>query len=85
MRLKCYLIGAAIILLGQSASAQNLQTPDCTAANIASTAESIAKMKDGDPKKTTASSEVGAASEALAQGKADDCQSHLLKAKLQTK
>jgi hypothetical protein len=66
------------------AHAQTLQTPECNAANIASTAESISKMKDGT-QKSTASDEIGAASEALAEGKTDDCKAHLLKASLQTK
>jgi hypothetical protein len=75
----------AMALSIDAASAQTtLQTLECTAANIASTAETIGKMKDSKQKKT-ASEEIGAASETLAQGKSEDCKAHLLKATLQTK
>ncbi|MDB5091897.1 MAG: hypothetical protein JWR09_5891 [Mucilaginibacter sp.] len=77
----------ALLLIAALAStasrAQTLEPRECNAANIGSTAEAIAKMKDG--KQTIASTEIGAASEALAQGKPDDCKDHLMKAILQTK
>jgi len=77
------LIATAISLLGPT-GAQTLQTHECTAANIASAAETIGRMKDGK-QKATASDEIGAAREAMAQGKNEDCKVHLLKATLQTK
>lgn len=82
-RLSIGLIGFAISA-STPAYTQILQAPQCNAANIASTAEAISKMKDGK-QKTTASDEISAASEALAEHKIDDCKSHLLKAGLLTK
>jgi hypothetical protein len=78
------LIAMAISTVGPAGAQTTLQTKDCTAANIASTAEAIGKMKDSK-QKTTASDEISSASEALAEGKTDDCKNHLLKATLQTK
>jgi hypothetical protein len=79
------LMTAVAILAATPAAAQTtLDKPECTKANIASTEEKIAKMKDG-PQKTTASTEVAAAKELLAKGKNEDCQAHLLKAAVQTK
>jgi hypothetical protein len=78
------LIAMAISMIGPAGAQTSLQTKDCTAANIASIAESIDKMKDGK-QKATASEEISLASGALAEGKADDCKGHLLKATLQTK
>jgi hypothetical protein len=78
------LVSVAISLMQPVKAQSTLQTPDCTAANIASTAEIIDKMKDGKQKRT-ASDEIGAASEALAQKNIDECKAHLLKATLQTK
>lgn len=81
-------LGLAIAIAALSSlptvQAQQLQARECNASNIAFVAEAIAKMPDGK-QKTTASDEIGAASEALAQGKTDDCKDHLLKASLQTK
>jgi hypothetical protein len=77
------LIGLALAA-STSAYGQTLQAPECNAANIASTAESISKMKDSK-QKALASDEISAASEALAEGKTDDCKAHLLRASLQTK
>lgn len=79
-----FLLVAMALSIGTAGAQTTLQTRECTAANIASTAETIGKMKDGK-QKTTASEEIGAASEALAQGKSEDCKAHLLKATLQTK
>ena len=79
------LITAMAILAATPASAQaTLDKPECTKANIASTDEKVAKMKDG-AQKTTASTEVAAAKDMLAKGKIEDCQAHLLKAAVQTK
>jgi hypothetical protein len=78
-----FLLIAMALSIG-AAGAQTLQTRECTAANIAATAETIGKMKDSK-QKATASEEIGAASEALAQGKSEECKAHLLKATLQTK
>jgi hypothetical protein len=79
------LIIAMTILAATTAVAQpTLEKPECNKANIASTEEKIAKMKDGE-QKTTASNEIGAAKEMLANGKTEDCQTHLLKAAVQTK
>jgi hypothetical protein len=80
----CALVVGAALCSGSPANAQTLKTPDCTAANIAATAETISKMKEGK-EKAAASSEIGAASESLAQGKTEDCKAHLVKATLQTK
>jgi hypothetical protein len=77
------LIGLAVAA-STPASGQTLQAPECNAANIAGTAESISKMKDSK-QKALASDEISAASEALAEGKTDDCKAHLLRASLQTK
>ncbi|MDB5500122.1 MAG: hypothetical protein JWR89_24 [Tardiphaga sp.] len=83
--MRALLLIASIGALTTTASlAQNLEARECNAANIGSTAETIAKMKDGK-QKATASVEIGAASEALALGKPDDCKDHLMKAILQTK
>jgi hypothetical protein len=79
--------GAAIVLLmlGADARAQStLQKPNCTSANITSTEEKIAAMKEG-PQKATATTEIAAAKDTLSQGNDADCQDHLLKATLQTK
>jgi hypothetical protein len=73
-----------LVMCATSVQAQQLQTRDCNASNIAFVAEAIAKMPDGKQKKT-ASDEIGFASEAMAQGKDDECKDHLLKATLQTK
>ncbi|MEH2471376.1 hypothetical protein V1281_007435 [Nitrobacteraceae bacterium AZCC 2161] len=81
---KALLIAGIAALATTVSFAQTLEPRECNAANIGSTAEAIAKMKDGK-QKTTASTEIGAASEALAQGKPDDCKDHLMKAILQTK
>jgi hypothetical protein len=78
------LVAMAISMIGPAGAQTTLKAQDCTAANIASTAETISKMKDGK-QKTTASEEISAASEALAQSKTEDCKDHLLKATLQTK
>jgi hypothetical protein len=78
------LIAMALSMIGPAGAQNTLKAQECTAANIASTAETIGKMKDGK-QKTTASEEIGSASEALAQGKTEDCKDHLLKATLQTK
>ena len=78
------LIAMGASLAGSAEAQTSLQTKDCTAANIAATAEAIGKMKESR-QKATASEEIGAASEALAQGKDEDCKTHLLKATLQTK
>lgn len=67
-----------------AAQAQQLQSRECNASNIAFVAEAISKMPDGKLKKT-ASDEIGAASEKMALGKTDECKDHLLKASLQTK
>jgi hypothetical protein len=67
-----------------AAQTQQLQTRECNASNIAFVAEAIAKMADSKQKKT-ASDEIGLASEAMAEGKNDECKDHLLKATLQTK
>jgi hypothetical protein len=72
------------LLVATTVRAQNLQTRDCTASNIAFVAEAIGKMVDGKQKQTAAD-EIGAASEAMAEGKIDACKDHLLKATLQTK
>jgi hypothetical protein len=84
MRTFC-LLAAMTILAATAAVAQPaLEKPECNKANIASTEEKIAKMKDGEQKKT-ATTEIGAAKELLAKGKIEDCQTHLLKAAVQTK
>ena len=70
---------------GAAAEAQQLQARECNASNIAFVAEAIGKMPDSSKQKKTASDEIGAASEAMAQGKTDECKDHLLKATLQTK
>jgi hypothetical protein len=76
---------AMSILAASSVAAQaTLEKPECNKANITSTEEKIAKMKDGEQKKA-ASTEIGAAKELLAKGKIEDCQAHLLKAAVQTK
>jgi hypothetical protein len=67
-----------------AAQAQQLQSRECNASNIAFVAEAIAKMPNGK-QKNTASDEISAASEKLAMGKTDECKEHLLKASLQTK
>lgn len=79
-------IAAALILAAAiaPAAAQQLQSRECNAANIAFVAEAISKMPDGK-QKTTASDEISAASEKMAEGKTDECKDHLLKASLQTK
>jgi hypothetical protein len=74
----------AILAATPAAGQAALEKPGCNKANIASTEEKIAKMKDGEQKKT-ASTEVAAAKELLAKGKIEDCQTHLLKAAVQTK
>jgi hypothetical protein len=78
------LVTVGISLIPPVHAQTTLQVPECTTANIASTAEAIGKMKEGK-QKAVASEEIGQASEALAQKKNDDCKAHLLKATLQTK
>jgi hypothetical protein len=79
------LMTAMAILAATPAAAQaTLEKPECNKATIASTEEKIAKMKDGEQKKTAAT-EIGAAKDMLAKGKIEDCQAHLLKAAVQTK
>jgi hypothetical protein len=78
------IIAAAVLAATPAAAQATLQKPECNKANITSTEEKIAKMKDGEQKKT-ASTEVAAAKELLAKGKIEDCQDHLLKAAVQTK
>ena len=77
------IIGIALMPT-MAAQAQQLQTRECNASNIAFVAEAIAKMADGKQKKI-ASDEIGLASEAMAEGKDDECRDHLMKATLQTK
>ena len=80
------LVAVLVVSVTAPARAQTvLDKPECTKANIASTEEKITKMKDGDPKKTTASSEIAAAKDMLSRNKTEDCQDHLQKAVLQTK
>jgi hypothetical protein len=74
----------AILAATPIAAQTALQKPECNKANIASTEEKIAKMKDGQ-QKTTATTEIAAAKDMLAKGKTEDCQTHLLKAAVQTK
>jgi hypothetical protein len=79
------LMTAMVILAATPAAAQaTLEKPECNKANITSTEEKIAKMKDGEQKKTAAT-EIGVAKELFAKGKIEDCQAHLLKAAVQTK
>lgn len=75
---------ALTALTATSAAAQNLQTRDCTTANITFVDEAIGKMLDSK-QKTTASQEIDAARQAMTAGRIDDCKDHLLKATLQTK
>ena len=77
---------AAMTLLAfcAPASAQTLEKPECTKANIDSTEEKVVKMKDGRNKETAAS-EIASAKDMLAKGQIDDCQTALLKATVQTK
>ena len=77
---------AAMTLLAfcAPALAQTLEKPECTKANIESTAEKVEKMKDGRNKETAAT-EIATAKEMLASGKTEDCQNALLKASVQTK
>lgn len=75
---------ALTLLFTTAAGAQNLQTRECNASNIAFVAEAIEKMPDSKQKKTAAE-EIGAASQAMAEGRNDECKDHLLKATLQTK
>jgi hypothetical protein len=74
----------AILAAAPAAAQATLEKPECNKGNITSTEEKIAKMKDGEQKRT-ASTEIGAAKELLAKGKIEDCQAHLLKAAVQTK
>jgi hypothetical protein len=83
MKILGMIIGIALMTT-VAAQAQQLQTRECNASNIAFVAEAIAKMAEGKQKKT-ASDEIGLASEAMAEGKDDECKDHLLKATLQTK
>ena len=81
-------VAIALILtatLAVTADAQQLQTRECNASNIGFIAEAIAKMPDSSKQKKTASDEIGLASEAMVEGKEDECKNHLLKATLQTK
>src|ERR1700712_362494 len=79
------LVAAAFFAVIASANAQTtLEKPECNAVNIAGVEEKIAKMKDG-PQKQTASTEIEAAKAMLSNKKTEDCQTHLLKATLQTK
>jgi hypothetical protein len=84
--MKAFCITTAMTILAATPAAAQapLDKPACNKANIASTEEKIAKMKDG-AQKTTASNEVAAAKDMLAKGKTEDCQAHLLKASVQTK
>jgi hypothetical protein len=84
MKLFGIIIAAAVLAASPAAAQATLQKPECNKANITSTEEKIAKMKDG-AQKTTASTEVAAAKDMLAKGKIEDCQGHLLKAAVQTK
>jgi hypothetical protein len=83
--MKIFGIAVGIALISATAApAQQLQTRECNASNIAFVAEAIAKMPE-TKQKNTASDEIGFASEAMAQGKDDACKDHLMKATLQTK
>jgi hypothetical protein len=84
MKIFLTVIGAILISITTS-QAQQLQTRECNASNIAFVAETIAKMPDTSKQKKKASDEIGAASEAMAQGKNDACKDHLMRATLQTK
>ena len=85
MRSTLILATMAIAWIATPGYAQTtLEKPACNAANIASTEEKLARMKDG-PQKQTASTEIEAAKDMLSKGKTEDCQDHLLKATLQTK
>jgi hypothetical protein len=75
---------ALTVLAATGAAAQNLQTRDCNAANIAFVVEAIGKMPD-TKQKITASEEIDAAKQDMTAGRNDDCKDHLLKATLQTK
>ncbi len=79
------LAAAAFFAVSASAHAQStLEKAECNTVNIAGIEEKIAKMKDG-PQKQTASMEIEAAKAMLSDKKTEDCQTHLLKATLQTK
>jgi hypothetical protein len=84
MKILGLMIAMAILAATPAAAQATLDKPECTKANIASTEEKIAKMKDG-MQKTTAATEVAAAKDMLAKGKIEDCQARLLKAAVQTK
>jgi hypothetical protein len=75
---------ALAVLTATGAAAQNLQTRECNAANIAFVVEAIGKMPDSK-QKATASEEIDATKQAMTEGRVDDCKDHLLKATLQTK
>lgn len=83
MKISGMIIGIALMST-VAAQAQQLQTRECTPSNIAFVAEAIAKMVDGKQKKRAAD-EIGLASEAMAQGKNDECKEHLMRATLQSK
>jgi hypothetical protein len=84
--MKLFVLTIAVVVLSVAAAeAQQLQTRECNASNIAFVAEAIGKMPDTSKQKKTASDEIGAASEAMAQGKDEECKDHLLKATIQTK
>ena len=74
----------ALVMLGSTAQAQQLQVRDCNEQNIAFVAEGAAKLADGK-QKTTAADELTAAREAMAKGDVEACKTHLQKATLQTK
>lgn len=71
--------GFAISLATAAPQAKALPPGDCSASTIATVAEAIARLPDNKQKKA-ASEEIGLASEAMAQGRTDDCKDHLLKA-----
>ena len=74
----------ALLVLDQPVLAQTLEKPECNKANIDSTDEKIARMKDGRNKET-AITEIATARDMLGKGQVDDCQTALLKASMQTK
>lgn len=80
-----YLLVAVVVMLSTPLSAQTtLEKSECTKANIESTFETIVKMKESRQKET-ATSEIAAAKNMLAQNNIEACKTHLLKAELQTK
>lgn len=83
-----FLATCAVTLLGwplpRAAAQVTLEKPACSTDLISATDDKIGRMKDG-PQKTTATTEIAAARQALSEGKTELCQDHLLKATLQTK